>query len=102
MPKKELAKKHIFVRLCPGRGWHTGRGKEPVRLGCKQALGRTPFKSWGDYEDVCCRLSTLIKLMELASWPASSTGERKQEKRFQRKSPEIPFRSAAQEIMGHQ
>lgn len=42
--------------------------------------GRTPSKSRGDYEDVCCRLSALIKLMELASWHTSSALEKENKK----------------------
>lgn len=36
-------------------------------------LCSTKFKSRRDYEKICCRLSDLIKLMELVNWLISST-----------------------------
>lgn len=65
-------------------------------------LGRTPFKSRGDYEDVCCGLSALIKLMELASWPDSSAPEKENKKSVFREELGVPFRSQPRESMSHQ
>lgn len=36
-------------------------------------LCSTKLKSRRDYEKICCRLSDLIKLMELVNWLISST-----------------------------
>lgn len=73
---------HLCSGFVPGGGEGGGvqTGAELARLGVSRRLGRTPFKSRGDYEDVCCGLSALIKLMELASWPDSSAPEKENKK----------------------
>ena len=72
---------HLCSGFVPGVGAGVQtEGGEPARLGVSRRLGRTPFKSRGDYEDVCCGLSALIKLMELASWPDSSVPEKENKK----------------------
>lgn len=90
-----------------GCGWalertHFNPGEKPGRLGSEQVLGRTLLQSWGDYEDVCCRLSALIKLMELASWPVSSTLEKENKKSvFSKRAERSHFARQPQEIRGH-
>ena len=74
---KARGKKRTSVPpLSPGGAGRADRGE----VGCEQAAGRTPFKSRGDYEDSSCSLSALIKLMELASWHASSALEKENKK----------------------
>lgn len=84
---------HLRPGFVPGGG--AGEQTEGESLGVSRRLGRTPFKSWGDYEDVCCRLSALIKLMELASWPASSAPEKENKKSVFRKRAGGPISLAA-------
>lgn len=81
---------------------HFNPGEKLGRLGSEQVLGRTLLRSWGDYEDVCCRLSALIKLMELArSWPGSSTLEKENKKSvFSERAERSHFARQPREIRG--
>lgn len=80
---------------------HFNPGEKPARLGYEQALERTLSQSWGDYEDICCRLSALIKLMELASWLVSSTLEKENKKSvFSERAERSHFAQQPREIRG--
>lgn len=81
---------------------HFNPGEKLGRLGSEQVLGRTLLRSWGDYEDVCCRLSALIKLMELArSWLGSSTLEKENKKSvFSERAERSHFARQSREIRG--